>query len=96
MKKTSKSFLILLPFLLGACSNPFGGQASYVQQSYGPVEKANPAATGYEPVSGSTLSQTTNHHIVDTTVGTATSEIKLTTTKNKLVYLNVQGQIISK
>jgi hypothetical protein len=87
-----------LLFFLGACSNPMG-DSSNVDPNYGGTEGVVvPASTGFEPISGSKLSMTSVSatHKVDATVGVSTSEIKLTTTKNKIVYLSVQGQMISK
>ncbi|OYZ24216.1 MAG: hypothetical protein B7Y39_01980 [Bdellovibrio sp. 28-41-41] len=86
-----------LTLALGACSNPFGGDKSKVDTNYGAQSPAEPAATGYEVVSGSKLSESTvsAQHKVDVTVGASTSQVRLVTNKNKIVYLNVQGQIIS-
>lgn len=90
------SFLIL-----SGCSNPFGHEKSYVDPNYGtavpaePVVPAEPAATGYEVVSGSHLSKVSasGQRKVDVTVGAPTSQMRLVTSKNKIIYLSVQGQI---
>lgn len=87
-------------FLLSACSNPLGDGKSKVDANYGsgPESAATPAATGFESISGSKIRATSFSatHKVDATIGATTSEIKLTTAKNKIIYLSVQGQMISK
>jgi len=98
MTTTNLPFRFLfVGFLLAltACSNPLGDDKSKIDVNYGPV---NPALTGYEVVSGSKLATTSlaGTHKVDATIGATTTEIKLTTARNKIVYLSVQGQMISK
>tara|TARA_B110001454_G_scaffold219185_2_gene251010 strand:+ start:35865 stop:36170 length:306 start_codon:yes stop_codon:yes gene_type:complete len=92
--------LVLILIIVGAqgCSNPLGDSKSRIDPGYGPTKKALPTATGFEPISGSQLSQASqsNQYIADATVGATTKDIRLTTTRNKIVYLSVQGQMISK
>lgn len=81
--------------VLSGCSNLFGDEKSYVDSNYGTAVPIEPAATGYEVVSGSHLSKVSasGQHKVDVTVGAPTSQIRLVTSKNKIIYLSVQGQI---
>lgn len=85
---------------LTACSNPLGSEESRVDAGYGtsPQIPVKPSQTGVEPVSASLLNATSlaGTHQVDVTVGSSTSEIKLTTSQNKVIYLSVQGQLISR
>ena len=88
--------LVFFSFLvLSGCSNLFGDDKSYVDPNYGTMPPAKPAATGYEVVSGSNLSKVSasGQRKVDVTVGAPTSQIRLVTSKNKIIYLSVQGQI---
>jgi hypothetical protein len=97
-----KLILALFIFLLAGCSNPLGSDRSKIDSDYGPNPSADsapaqPVSTGYEAVSGSVLGAQTSsgHRFVDVTVGSSTTPIKLTTTKNKIIYLSVQGQLAS-
>lgn len=98
MKFNIHLYLIFLFLILTACSNPLGGDQSSIDTDYGNSSQlAEPAATGYEVIAGSLLSQTSTNgtHKVDVTVGVSTSQIRLISTQNKIVYLSVQGQMIS-
>lgn len=100
-KKNLFYFTVTISLIfLSACSNPLGGEKSKIDSTYGasPASSVTPAKTEFEPVSGSKISATsaTGAHKVDATVGTASSEIKLTSIKNKTMYLSVQGQMISR
>lgn len=87
-----------MTILLGGCTNPLGDSKSLIDPGYGPAKKALPAATGFEPISGAQISKPTqsSDYIADVTVGATTKDIRLTTTRNKIIYLSVQGQMISK
>lgn len=85
--------------LLTACSNPLGDGKSHVDSSYGPGSTTTTAETsyGYESVSGAKHSAITQNstHKVDATIGASTNQVKLTTSRNRILYLSVQGQIVS-
>ena len=82
-------------FLTAACSNPFGDEKTTIDDGYGPNAKL-PAPTSFGTVSGSNLGGTTaNGKTVEIAVGVPTSKIKVTTSRNRTVFVSVQGQIIS-
>lgn len=94
-------YALAVTFLVASiqgCGNPLGDPKSSIDPGYGPEKKEPPSATGYEQISGSLVSQPSQsgQHITDATVGSSTKDIRLTTTRNKIVYLSVQGQLISK
>lgn len=91
-KQYNLIFLLVL-FSIG-CSNPFGSNKSYVDPNYGNSNTKTVGTTGQEFVSGSQLGVTTNKgKKIDVTVGAKSNEIRLVTNKNKIIYLNVQGQM---
>lgn len=97
-----KLILGLFIFALAGCANPLGDDGSKIDSGYGPSPASNsspaqPVSTGYEAISGSRLGapSASGHYRIDATVGASTTPIKLTTTKNKIIYLSVQGQMAS-
>jgi len=79
------------------CSNPFGGEVTQVDTNYGFTPGAVvvlPAPAGYETVSGAKSDVlTTNGRKVDISAGQSAGALKLTTTNNRTVLINVQGQM---
>ena len=100
-KNELKCLIFGLVSIFVGCGNPLGDQLSKVDSGYGPgytEPTASPVQNGYEMISGSKLATTSlgASHNVDATIGASTSQIKLTTTRSKIIFLTVQGQIISK
>jgi hypothetical protein len=96
-----KIVAVLILFILQGCSNPLGGTKSAIDSGYGSEDNSKPnlpAATGFEQISGSHISKPSQsgNFKTDVTVGASAKDIRLTTAKNKIVYLSVQGQLISK
>lgn len=89
--------LILLILVMTACSNPFGDSKSKVDDNFGTENTPQPSQAGYDVVSSSrtSLSTANGNHKVDLTVGTSTSSIRLKTSRDKTVYISVQGQMVS-
>ncbi len=76
--------------------NPFGKGQSIVPVAYGPIPTTVPAATGIGPISASVQSGTSaNNRKVSLSVGNPTSQIKMPTTNGRLLFLSIQGQILS-
>jgi len=97
-KNTMKQGIFLLcGFVLAGCSNPLGEGISRVDTNFGPAQQSFPAPTGFEAVSGSRLGVTSSgqNHRLDLTVGSSSSEVRVVTNQNKVLYLSVQGQLIS-
>jgi hypothetical protein len=89
-----KYLLFSLTLFLASCSNPLGRLDSFVDSDYG----LNPtpflsAPSGLEVISGASFSVTSSGRKVSISSGHAISQVRLSTTKNRIVYLNVQGQI---
>ncbi len=89
--------LFSLSLLSAGCSNPFGDSKSRVDDNYGVENTPPPSQAGYEVVSSSQTALSTNsgNHKVDVTVGSSTTAIRLKTTRDKTVYISVQGQMVS-
>jgi hypothetical protein len=91
------SFYLIVLLAFVSCGNPFGQGPSAVDSEYG--APANPTIApltplGFEYVTGSKLSiNTTAARVSDVTVGTVTKPARLVTSRSRIVYLNVQGQI---
>lgn len=91
-----KKIILVLPFLLLGCGNPFGDAPSHIESAYGP-ETRQTSPSSIELVSAS-LNQkhtTTLGRKPEISVGTTTDKIKLKTSLDRTVFLSVQGQIIS-
>lgn len=88
----------MLFLFMTSCTNPLGSGASRVSPDYGGGVKKLPAVTGFEVVAGSGVStlSSSGHHLMDVAAGVPTTQLKLKSTGNKIVYISVQGQIISK
>jgi hypothetical protein len=99
MKKVKNVLFLFFTVLMG-CNNPLGSGVSKVDANYGGgnlTAHILPAPAGFEAVAASVsqVQSISNTHKADITVGVAPSFLKVTTTHNKTVYLNVQGQMIS-
>lgn len=95
-KKHLLCVMLLFFIALSGCSNPLGETKSYVDPNFGQFSPTLPSPSGYETVSGAKLMQVTgNGRKVDTTVGAPTAAMKTKTTKNRTVFLSVQGQMVS-
>lgn len=91
-------FLPIGFLILCSCSNPLGSGKSSAQGTLGPPtpNPETPASTGFEMVSGSQMAQpTASGRKIDITVGAPASEIRVQTSRNRILYLNVQGQLSS-
>lgn len=98
MKFLKREALIILVLNLSSCGNPFG-RDSHLSIDYGPppietepLLKANTPGFGF--VGASQLGQSTaaTRHI-DITAGNTNSKIKLVTSRNRYLLLDIQGQI---
>ena len=99
LRSTSAFFAVAIA--LTACGNPLGGGGSRIDTNYGPAGPASPpvkAVTGFEMIGGSQLLKpsVSQAHQAEATAGSAVPEVRLVSSKNKIVYLNVQGQLISR
>lgn len=91
------AFLFASPFLLAACSNPLGGETG-IDARYGPAGGPDlPAKSGYALVSAAKVSSlsTGGTHRVGLAVGETVAPLRLTTSRNRILYFNVQGQRVS-
>lgn len=97
MKKTiliTSAIFTNLFFQLG-CTNPFGEGKSRISNNYGP-DNSTTAPASYGVISGSNQGgKTTNNRIVQISAGATAEKLKLKTNNNRIVYLSVQGQLIS-
>jgi hypothetical protein len=92
--------LFITSIIFSGCSNPFGGTGgSYVDQTYGRRDPAAslPAPSGFGAISGSNQGGTTAlGRKIEISVGSPTSKMRLETSRNRTVFMSVQGQMISK
>lgn len=100
MKKTGVSLLIFYVVLfLSGCGNPFGDGKSVVDGNYGPPASATKKqlrSLGFDSPSAARISvSSTANKNVQLTAGTPGSRLRLVSAQNRLIYLNVQGQLIS-
>lgn len=88
-----------LLLLLCGCGNPFGSGPSNVDSNYGPppaqVKKLNPLGFDSPSAARITVSSTANKAVL-ITAGSPVGELRLVSSQSRLIYLNVQGQLISR
>lgn len=86
--------ILLIGFNVSSCANPFGNIDTFIASDYGLDFKKNILApSGLETVSGASYSTTSLGRKISVSTGQALSQIKVSTSKNRVIYLNVQGQI---
>jgi hypothetical protein len=92
--------LLAIGCLLGACANPLGDTAlSSISAEFGPKDQPRSAQpqTNTEPVVAHYKGPSdSNRYLVELTIGSNVAAIQVQSTHEKTVYLNFQGQEVSK